>query len=126
MAGKSQELISKLLQAEEEAEKIIRKAREMRSEKLKDVKSAAQEELGPFRMREEQKFAEEQRAKATSAAASGDLDKNTAAELAMVKNDYETNKKGAIKYVLDKVLDIDITIPPNVKQQLMGGAAAGA
>ena len=51
MAGKSQELISKLLQAEEEAEKIIKSAREMRSQKMKDVKAAAEEELGPFRMK---------------------------------------------------------------------------
>ena len=39
-----------------------------------------------------------------------------------MKTDYETNKKAAIKYILDKVLDIDLTIPGNVKQSLIAGA----
>jgi V-type H+-transporting ATPase subunit G len=53
MSSKSQELISKLLAAEDEAEKIIKNARDMRSQKMKEVKSAAEEELAPFRMKEE-------------------------------------------------------------------------
>lgn len=122
MAGKSQELISKLLQAEDQAEKIIKQARDMRSQKLKDVKSAAEEELAPFRMKEEQKFVEEQRALAQKGNIQADLEKTTQQELAMVKNDYDTNKKSAIKFVLDKVLDIDLTVPENMKASLVAGA----
>lgn len=122
MAGKSQELISKLLQAEDEAEKIIKAARDMRSAKMKDVKAAAEEELAPFRMKEEQKFVEEQRAMQGKNNTSAELEKSTAAELATVRSDYETNKKNGIKHILDKVLDIDLSIPANVKQALLMGA----
>lgn len=122
MAGKSQELISKLLQAEDEAEKIIKAARDMRAQKLKDVKTAAEEELAPFRMKEEQKFMEEQRVMSAKGNVSADLEKTTQQELQMVKNDYDSNKKNAIKFVLDKVLDIDLSIPENIKTQLMMGS----
>lgn len=122
MAGKSQELISKLLQAEDEAEKVIKAARDMRAQKLKDVKTAAEAELAPFRMKEEQKFMEEQRMMSAKGNVSADLEKTTQQELQMVKNDYESNKKNAIKFVLDKVLDIDLSIPENIKTQLMMGA----
>ncbi|CAD7944716.1 unnamed protein product [Amoebophrya sp. A120] len=122
MAGKSQELINKLLQAEDEAEKIIKSARDMRSNKLKDVKSAAEEELAPFRMKEEQKFYDEQRAVAAQNSMSMDLEKSTAGEIAAVKGEYESNKKQAIKFILDKVLDIDLTIPSNIKNALLMGA----
>ncbi len=40
----------------------------------------------------------------------------------MVKQDYETNKKTAIKYILDKVLDIDLALPENTKAALVAGA----
>lgn len=119
MAGKSQELISKLLEAEDQAEKVIKRARDMRSQKLKDVKQAAEEELAPFRMKEEQKFAEEQRAMQAKGNIAADLEKSTQNELNQVKTDYEKNKKNAIKFILDKVLDIDLSIPENMKNSLV-------
>jgi len=122
MSGKSQELINKLLQAEDEAEKIIKNARDSRSSKLKDVKAAAEEELAPFRMKEETKFMEDQRAMAMQTAQSAELEKATAAELTQVKGQYEGNKKQAIKFILDKVLDIDLSIPSNIKNALLMGA----
>lgn len=122
MAGRSQELISKLLQAEEQAEKIIKEARELRNKKLRDVKAAAEAELEPFKAKEEEKFKKEQAEMTTTQSMSSELEKSTQQELAMVKQDYETNKKQAIKFILDKVLDIDLTIPENMKQQLVMGA----
>ena len=50
MANKSsQELIQRLLKAEEDADKIISNAREQRARKLRDVRQTAEEELEPFR-----------------------------------------------------------------------------
>jgi hypothetical protein len=49
--AKSQELIQKLLTAEEKAEKIVSAARENRARKLRDVRAAAEEELEPFRLK---------------------------------------------------------------------------
>lgn len=120
MAQKSQELIQKLLKAEEDAEKIIQNAREQRARKLRDVRQAAEEELEPFRQKEEEKFLAEQAASA-GGNNSGELDSVTQQELAMVRQDFEGNKKQAIKYILDKVLDIDLTMPENLKQQVLMG-----
>jgi len=119
MAAKSQELIQKLLKAEDDAEKIIQNAREQRSRKLRDVRQVAEEELEPFRQKEDEKFLAEQ------AAAGGhntmELDAATQQELSQVKTDYDNNKKTAVKYILEKVLDIDLTMPENIKQQVMMG-----
>ena len=55
-----QELIQKLLKAEDDAQKIISSAREGRAKKLRDVRTAAEEELVPFRQKEEERFLREQ------------------------------------------------------------------
>jgi V-type H+-transporting ATPase subunit G len=114
MAAKSQELIGKLLAAEESAEKIIQNAREQRQRKLRDVRLAAEEELEPFRKKEEEKFMAEQAQATASEQVTAQLEKQTQMELAAVKSDYEANKKTAIKYILDKVLDIDLSVPESV------------
>lgn len=85
MSTKSQELIAKLLAAEDEAEKMIKGAREMRAQKLKEVKSAAEAELAPFRMKEEEKFQADLKGLLAKGDISSDLEKATKSELAMVK-----------------------------------------
>lgn len=118
MAQKSQELIQKLLAAEDQAERIIANAREQRTKKLKDVRQAAEEELEPFRKKEDDKFRREQAEQEQSASMTQELDARTQQELGMVKQDYDNNKKNAIKYILDKVLDIDLSLSENVRQSL--------
>lgn len=118
MSAKSQELISKLLAAEDEAEKIIKSARDLRSQKMKEVKQAADDELAPFRMKEEQKYAEDLRALAAKGDVSGDLEKATKSELMMVRNDFESNKKAGADFILNKVLTVDLTIPAHIKAAL--------
>lgn len=122
MAGKSQELISKLLAAEDQAEKIIADARAQRTQKLKDVRAAAEAELEPFKMKEEQKFRQEQLEMSNTTGNNAALEQQTQRELAQVKSDFEGNKKAAAKFILDKVLDIDLSIPENVAAQIKRGA----
>ena len=105
MAAKSQELISKLLAAEDQAEKIISEARSQRTQKLKDVRGAAESELEPFKMKEEQKFRQDQLEASNAAGKSAELEAQTQRELTAVKSDFENNKKQAAKFILDKVLD---------------------
>lgn len=121
MAGKSQELISKLLAAEDQAEKIIADARAQRTQKLKDVRTAAEAELEPFKMKEEQKFRQEQLEMSNTTGNNAALEQQTQRELAQVKSDFEGNKKQAAKFILDKVLDIDLSIPENVRAQIARG-----
>jgi len=114
------DLIQKLIRAEEEAEQIIRAAKDERSKKMKDVKAAAEEELIPFKMKEENKYQEDLRAMSAKGNIASDLERQTQMELGMVNQDYESNKKNSIKYILDKVLDIDLSVPSNMKEQLSG------
>jgi len=118
MAQKSQELIQKLLQAEDNAEKLIQNARDQRQRKLRDVRLAAEEELEPFRKKEEEKFLREQSEHGQTEDLTAELERITQKELGMVKQDYENNKKTSIKHILDKVLDIDLTVAVNVQQAL--------
>jgi len=119
MSAKSQDLIQKLLKAEDDAEKIISAAREQRSRKLRDVRNAAEAELVPFKNKEEEKLKAELSASTKAGMSTGDLERQTQIDLQGVKQDYEGNKKQAVAYILDKVLTIDLSIPENIKTNLM-------
>lgn len=113
------DLIQKLIRAEEEAESVIRSAKNERSAKMQQIKKTAEEDLVPFKMREEAKYQEDLRAMSAKGNITAELEKQTQMELAMVNQAYEQNKKNAIKYILDKVLDIDLTVPATMKVQMM-------
>jgi len=120
MSGKSQELIAKLLAAEDQAEKLVKAAREMRSSKMKDVKTAADEELAPFKAKEESKYNQDLAALKATNDISADLAKSTKSELDMVKNEFESNKKKVTDFVIGKVLDVDISVAPCLKAAMAG------
>merc|ERR1719151_251552 len=104
-AGKSQELIQQLLQAEKEAEALIATAKKNRLAKLKQAKEKAEDDLKAFRQEQEKKFQAEMGSKA-AADPSAELKGATQAEIAMVQRDYDQNKAKTIKYVISKVLDV--------------------
>merc|ERR1712194_462744 len=116
MAGKSQELIAQLLQAEKEAEALIATAKKNRLAKLKQAK----DDLKVFREEQERKFQQEMGTKA-AADPSAELKGATAAEVEMVKRDYEQNKARTIQYVISKVLDVPTTLTETQKAALRSG-----
>merc|ERR1712194_401687 len=76
--------------------------------KMKDVKTAADEELAPFKAKEESKHGQDLAALKATNDISADLAKSTKSELDMVKNEFESNKKKVTDFVIGKVLDVDI------------------
>lgn len=109
----SQQLIQKLLKAEEEAETLIAKARENRVRKLREAKQAADDEIAVFRRKEEERFQNEQSAQ--SGGASGDannLEAQTAADLRQVQQDFASNKDKISEYLVQKIL----TVKPELSQ----------
>mmetsp|Transcript_58730 Transcript_58730/g.191557 ORF Transcript_58730/g.191557 Transcript_58730/m.191557 type:complete len:123 (-) Transcript_58730:271-639(-) len=120
MAGKSQELIQQLLQAEKEAEALIATAKKNRLAKLKQAKDKAEDDLKAFREEQEQKFQKEMGTKA-AADPSAELKGATEEEIRLVKQDYETNKKRTVEYVVSKVLDVTTELTDTQKQALKMG-----
>ena len=107
----SQQLIQKLLKAEEDAEALISKARENRVRKLREAKQAADDELAIFRKKEEERF----QAEISTASADTDsdsLEKQTLADIAQVEADFKNNREKIIEYMTSKIL----TVKPELGQ----------
>jgi V-type H+-transporting ATPase subunit G len=105
--GQSQQLIQKLLKAEEEAEALIAKARENRVRKLREAKQAADDEMAIFRRKEEERFQSEQAA--VAGGADGDasnLEAQTIADLKRVQVDFNSNKDKITEYMMEKILSV--------------------
>eukprot|EP00386_Alphamonas_edax_P003232 GDKI01009904.1.p3 GENE.GDKI01009904.1~~GDKI01009904.1.p3 ORF type:complete len:128 (-),score=69.51 GDKI01009904.1:303-686(-) len=112
MATKSNTLIQQLLKAEEEAETIVKRARENRVKKLKQAKDAADDELRVFRQREEEKFKHEFEAKyGGKDGQNEELERATQQEINMVRADYLANKDAVLDFVIQKVLQVDLNVP---------------
>ena len=113
----SQQMISKLLKAEQEAEDIIQKAKDNRKTKMQTAMAAAEAELAKFRADEEAKF--EAAKKAKEAESSGaDRSKADDMEIAMVQQDFTMHKDETIEYIVKKVLDVPITLTSTQIQAL--------
>ena len=106
MSGvQSQQLIQKLLKAEEEAEALIAKARENRVRKLREAKQAADDELAIFRKKEEERFQGE----VNMSAATNDsdaLENQTLADIQQVEEDFKKNKDKIVDYMTSKILTV--------------------
>eukprot|EP00931_Biecheleriopsis_adriatica_P069510 TRINITY_DN4334_c0_g1_i1.p1 TRINITY_DN4334_c0_g1~~TRINITY_DN4334_c0_g1_i1.p1 ORF type:complete len:123 (-),score=52.12 TRINITY_DN4334_c0_g1_i1:194-562(-) len=121
MAGKSQELIKQLLEAEKSAEEIIASAKKNRLVKLRQAKEKAEEDLKEFKEKEEARFQKEMGTKASADPAEA-LKASTKNEVDAVQRDYNTNKARTIQYVVSKVLEVPIGLTPTQKQALSTGA----
>ena len=115
-SGQSQQLIQKLLKAEEEAEALIAKARENRVRKLREAKQAAEDEIAVFRKREEERFQSDQASVAGGVSGDADsLEAQTVANLARVREDFKDNKDKIVEYMQQKILAVK---PENTLSQI--------
>ena len=99
MSGQSQQLIQKLLKAEEEAEGIISKARENRVKKLRDAKNAADDEIAAYRSKEEEKFKSEINVN-NEDEISNNLETQTTINLKKVGDDFSSNRGKILEYMV--------------------------
>ena len=121
--AQSQQLIQKLLKAEEEAEALIAKARENRVRKLREAKQAADDEIAIFRRKEEEKFQSEQATVAGGASGDADsLEAQTVADLKQVEKDFNDNKTKIVEYMTQKIL----TVKPELSQIQIALLQSGA
>ncbi|KAF4678278.1 hypothetical protein FOL47_000005 [Perkinsus chesapeaki] len=103
----SQQLIQQLLKAEQEADTYVSRARDNRTKKLREAKSAAQEEVASFRQKEEDKFNRDYAAlQSTSGGEDEELAKQTQADIQAIRASYDKNCKATVKYMVERVLDV--------------------
>merc|ERR1712232_1335096 len=108
-SGDSKQLIETLLKAEKQAEEVIATAKKNRLAKLREAKTAAEDELKEFREKEEANFQQSVGSKSKIDPAA-DLKSSTEKELSMVQQDYNNNKGKTVQYVVSKVLDVPICL----------------
>eukprot|EP00927_Polykrikos_kofoidii_P019248 TRINITY_DN1897_c0_g1_i12.p2 TRINITY_DN1897_c0_g1~~TRINITY_DN1897_c0_g1_i12.p2 ORF type:complete len:147 (+),score=36.09 TRINITY_DN1897_c0_g1_i12:67-441(+) len=120
--GNSQDMIKQLLEAEKRAEDIISTAKKNRLTQLRSAKDKAELDLVSFRTEQEEKFQKETGGKASSDPAK-ELKESTAAQVAAVDRDYQTNKAKTVDYIAAKVVDVPIGLTETQKQALRAGMA---
>merc|ERR1711939_430310 len=98
MSAQNSAGIQTLLDAEKEAQKIVQKAREYRTKRVKDAKTEAQKEIEEYRKKKEEEFKSEQ----SSGNKKAEDDANKEAE-AKVKEIQEAGKKSGKKVVEDLI-----------------------
>ncbi|KAK9173769.1 Vacuolar (H+)-ATPase G subunit family protein [Cryptosporidium meleagridis] len=110
----SSALIQKLMDAEMDAEEIVRRAKENRILKLKEAQISAEEELKAFREKEEAQFESEFKNLSVEDSVDQTLEKSTEEAIEIVKNDFKNNGGMVADLILKKVLSVDLSLPPTV------------
>ncbi|OII72407.1 uncharacterized protein cubi_00402 [Cryptosporidium ubiquitum] len=110
----SSALIQKLMDAEVDAEEIVRRAKENRILKLKEAQISAEEELKVFREKEEAQFESEFKNLSVEDSVDQVLEKSTEEAIELVKNDFKNNGGAVADLMLKKVLSVDLSLSPTV------------
>lgn len=121
----SSKLIASLNEAERKAESIIEDAKKYRKTILAKAKDAAEEELKGFSENQDIQLRE-------ALAVQGDDDATkalaavTASELAAVEGDFVKNSVQTVEYVVQKVLDVPLTLTSTQRQALIAESSKPA
>ena len=105
------------LKQEKDRLKELQELKRNRQAKIRQAKDKAEDDLKVFRAEREQKFQQEVAAKA-AADPTAELSGKTQADVAAVERDYDQNKARTIKYVIDRVLDVPMTLTATQTQAL--------
>ncbi|SOV17476.1 vacuolar ATP synthase subunit g, putative [Plasmodium sp. DRC-Itaito] len=105
-------LIQQLLKAEEEADLVIKKAKDVRAKMLKEAEATATEELKIFRAKEKERLNKGHKEKSTAEdEAVTKIEQNTKDEIKVYKDLFKKNKDQVAQFIYDKVYNVDLTIP---------------
>ncbi|GAB67830.1 vacuolar ATP synthase subunit G [Plasmodium cynomolgi strain B] len=115
----SNQLIQQLLKAEEEADMVIKKAKDVRAKMLKEAETTATEELKIFRAKEKERLNKGHKEKSTAEDEAVTLiEQNTKEEIKKYKELFKKNKDQVAQFVFDKVFTVDLTIPDCTQKSL--------
>ncbi|CAD52380.1 vacuolar ATP synthase subunit g, putative [Plasmodium reichenowi] len=110
-------LIQQLLKAEEEADLVIKKAKDVRAKMLKEAEATATEELKIFRAKEKERLNKGHKEKSTAEdEAVTKIEQNTKDEIKVYKDLFKKNKDQVAQFIYDKVYNVDLTIPDSMEK----------
>lgn len=108
----SNALIQQLLKAEEEADLVVKKAKDARAKMLKEAEATAAEELNIFRAKEKERLNKGHKEKANAEdEVVTKIEAATKEEIKKYKELFKKNKEQVAQFVYDKVFTVDLTIP---------------
>ncbi|CAK1357448.1 unnamed protein product [Cercospora beticola] len=117
MAAQNSAGIQTLLDAEREAQKIVQKAREYRTKRVKDARSEAQKEIGEYRNQKEEEFKQfESQHTSGNKKAEEDADKETNQKLDEIKGIGKKTGPKVVEDLLKAVMDVQPQVPERVDQ----------
>ncbi|CAD2099101.1 V-type H+-transporting ATPase subunit G [Plasmodium vinckei petteri] len=112
-------LIQQLLKAEEEADLVIKKAKDVRAKMLKEAEATATEELKIFRAKEKERITKGHKEKSTAEdEIVTKIEQNTKDEIKRYKDLFKKNKDQVAQFIYDKVFKVDIDIPDCVQKYM--------
>eukprot|EP00088_Acartia_fossae_P050543 TRINITY_DN56639_c0_g1_i1.p1 TRINITY_DN56639_c0_g1~~TRINITY_DN56639_c0_g1_i1.p1 ORF type:complete len:117 (+),score=11.49 TRINITY_DN56639_c0_g1_i1:113-463(+) len=108
--------IHQILEAEKEATKIVEKAREYRTQRLKEARSEAQKEINDHGAKAKADFeGYEKSGSGTSDVVVQTANRDTDAKEQQILRQYEMNKEQAIKVMVEAVWRVQPEVHRNVK-----------
>lgn len=112
MAKEGENNLTSLLKAEEEANRIIRKAEDLRDSMRLAAQDQAKNEIAQLRAQMEKDYLAKQ------AAAFGDdsaIAKKTAEAIQLHQGEYDQNKATVVKMLVERIMYVRYEVPRNVK-----------
>ncbi|WPH00608.1 Hypothetical protein R9X50_00343800 [Acrodontium crateriforme] len=117
MAAQNSAGIQTLLDAEREAQKIVQKAREYRTKRVKDARSEAQKEIEEYRNKKEEEFKGfEKEHTSGNKAAEEKADKETEKELEKIKAIGKKTGPQVVDDLIKAVMDVKPVVPDRPEQ----------
>ncbi|KAJ2726220.1 hypothetical protein GGI07_000697 [Coemansia sp. Benny D115] len=96
--------IHTLLEAEKEASKIVTQAREYRVKRLNNARTEATTDIEKIRARKNQELEEIQKKSVNQSEMSANIQKETDAQMAAIREQFEKNKQEAIAKLIEAVV----------------------
>jgi vacuolar-type H+-ATPase subunit H len=121
---KSDALISKLLAAEEKAERIVQTARDHRTKVVREATIAAEGEISLIRQEEEARLATIMQSKSFDDE-EAKIKSITTKEMEDAQLMFTRNREKTVKYIFDKVLTVDKSLTQIQSSSLAGDAEEG-
>merc|ERR1719216_654147 len=113
--------IQKLMQAEQKAAQIVAEARKERTERLKSARNEAMKEIDTFRAQKQSELDEMQQKMAAVNTSHSELQLETQQKIEDLQQRFKENVAESIQILLQKVGEVDISVPNTYKQR---GASA--
>jgi len=119
MAAQNSAGIQTLLDAERDAQKIVQKAREYRTKRVKDARTEAQKEIEEYKEKKEKEFKEyESKHTSGNKKAEEDADKDTEQKLEEIKQIGKKTGPQVVDQLLKAVMDVRPQVPNRVSQPI--------